>query len=416
MNQVLADKGKISEIFAPITLLEQVSDSQTDGCLQVSQGSVDWLIYFNQGKLTYATHSVDPFERLERHLRRLSHKIPTLTSEARTQARLKFESEEPSNLTLRADYQAICWLVDQQYINLVQASKLVKRLTKEVIELYILLQDGDYNFTHDYDNLPFFCHLDLLYLIEKCRKDLQAWQALSPKVWSLDQRPYFLSQDRARHTVDPALQKKLSKILKGFSFRQLAALLDLDELSLAQRLNPLILDGIILLRPPEHPFDQLPKFSRNSLNLSASTTADGQIIVKEDNNFTALSNTSLPQQNYKIACVDDSPAILREVQGFLDDYNYSVFTISDSAKALMEIIRIQPDLIILDICMPYIDGYDLCRLLRKHSLLKTKPIVMMTGNHGLLDRVKARITGATECITKPFTQSQLLKIIFKYLT
>ncbi len=416
MNQELIDVVDFSQSFHPITLLEQLSGSQADGCLEVSDGSVDWLIYFNQGKLTYATHSVDPFERLERHLRRLSYKIPALTSEVRTQARLNFESDSPSNSNQRADYQAICWLVEQKHLNSLEATRLVTSLIKEVFELYLLLQEGRYKFIANSDQLPTFCSLDWQPLVEECRKHLQAWQALDAKIWSPDQRPYFFNQNQAQNKVSSELRQKLTKILKGFSFRQLAALMDQDELSLAQCLHPLVVDGIIFLRKPQSPFDRLPKISQNSLNLIVRTTVDGETSVHEQYRLSDLPNGSLPQQKHKIACVDDSPTILREVKRFLDDCDYSVFTIKDSAEALREIIQIKPDLIILDICMPYIDGYELCRLLRKHPLFKKKPIVMMTGNQSLLDRAKARIAGATECITKPFTQSQLLQIISRYLT
>jgi twitching motility two-component system response regulator PilG len=82
----------------------------------------------------------------------------------------------------------------------------------------------------------------------------------------------------------------------------------------------------------------------------------------------------------------------------------------------MTIVRINPDLILLDVGMPAIDGYQLCSMLRRHNLFKTTPIVMVTGNTGLIDRAKAKVAGATDYMTKPFTQEQLIKMVFRYLT
>lgn len=65
--------------------------------------------------------------------------------------------------------------------------------------------------------------------------------------------------------------------------------------------------------------------------------------------------------------------------------------------------------------MPGIDGYKLCRLIRNHSVLKTKPVVMMTGNTGFLDRAKARMVGATDYLTKPFSCAEFLEVVQKYL-
>jgi twitching motility two-component system response regulator PilG len=89
--------------------------------------------------------------------------------------------------------------------------------------------------------------------------------------------------------------------------------------------------------------------------------------------------------------------------------------IDNPVKALMEIIRNKPDLILLDVTMPNLDGYELCSLLRKHPNFKQTPIIMVTGNTGFIDRAKAKLVGSSGYLTKPFTQSDLVKIVFKYL-
>jgi two-component system, chemotaxis family, response regulator PixG len=79
-------------------------------------------------------------------------------------------------------------------------------------------------------------------------------------------------------------------------------------------------------------------------------------------------------------------------------------------------VRNKPDLILLDVGMPNLDGYELCSLLRRHPLFKHTPIIMVTGLTGFIDRAKARLVGASGYLTKPFTQSELLKTVFKHLT
>jgi two-component system, chemotaxis family, response regulator PixG len=69
----------------------------------------------------------------------------------------------------------------------------------------------------------------------------------------------------------------------------------------------------------------------------------------------------------------------------------------------------------LDVGMPRVDGYELCRLLRKHPLFKKIPIIMVTGNTGLIDRARAKMSGTTDYMTKPFTQADLLKMVFRHL-
>jgi twitching motility two-component system response regulator PilG len=128
------------------------------------------------------------------------------------------------------------------------------------------------------------------------------------------------------------------------------------------------------------------------------------------------SPQSLTKTTYTIACIDDSPTVLSAIETFLDDKAFKVIRIENPVSALMTIIRNKPDLVLLDVTMPSLDGYELCSLLRRHPAFKHTPIIMVTGNRGFIDRAKAKLVGATGYLTKPFTQPDLLKIIFKHLT
>lgn len=82
----------------------------------------------------------------------------------------------------------------------------------------------------------------------------------------------------------------------------------------------------------------------------------------------------------------------------------------------MAVIRNKPDLILLDLNMEGIDGYELCRIIRNNSIFKETPIVMVTGSKGIVDKVRARFVGASGYLTKPFTRADLLKMVFMHLT
>lgn len=411
----------------PLELLEQFSNSQANGYLKIIHDKVTWVIYFNRGTIVYATHSLDPFERLERYLRRLSSKCPNLTAEVRNQARLNFEQEGDFSDYPSPDYQAICWLVEQDKITKEAAAILIKKLIHEVLHTYLLLTEFTHEFVTNTSQIPLFFQLNTAKLLEECYQELQAWKNLSPTINSPYQRPYFFNQSQAQK-VSTEVQQKLSKILKGFSFCQLATLLNQDEIKIAQNLHQLIINGAVILREPQPPFDLLPKIviapssvASSKTSLPGSKISNPNKISNPGNNIVqspgfADLNLASSEKNYKIACVDDSPTILNEINRFLDNENLQVFPINNSAKALMTIVRINPDLILLDVGMPAIDGYQLCSMLRRHNLFKTTPIVMVTGNTGLIDRAKAKVAGATDYMTKPFTQEQLIKMVFRYLT
>lgn len=445
----------------PLSLLTHLCGCYDSVHLKVSTNLAFWSIYIEQGKITYASHSVEPFDRLDCHLRRLGHKIPTLASETRGQLRLLFETDPENYSSQNSEYQAICWLVNQQYLNNIEAAALIEGLVREVIESFLLIKEGTYELKEKLQVMPAFCSLELQPIVEHCQKQLQGWQALGPQIWSPYQRPYFVNRSRTEQQILLETQQWLSAILKGFSFRHLALLLNQDELQLAQSLHPYVVAGTILLNEPQPPFEQLPRtFDESienfdsSLSVTATTSnadTDSTATVGKVSHTTHLPgiSTRTPEGNstpkitplinntasektatsllkgilaspntkntYKIVCVDDSPTMLKEITRFLDDESFSVFTIKDSIKALMQIVRLKPDLILLDVNMAGIDGYELCRLLRNHSFFKKTPIIMVTGNTGIIDRVKAKFVGSSGYLTKPFTQSDLLKMVFRHL-
>jgi twitching motility two-component system response regulator PilG len=156
---------------------------------------------------------------------------------------------------------------------------------------------------------------------------------------------------------------------------------------------------MIHLRNPQPPLEQLPNIPRSPQ-------------VKEQEN---LPHTSKAVKTYKIVCIDDSPTILSEIQRFLKEERFEVTAINDPVQASSVIFRLEPDLILLDITMPRINGYKLCSLLRSSNVFNETPIIMVTGNTGLIDKARAKLAGATDYFTKPFTQEGLMAIIDKYL-
>ncbi len=157
--------------------------------------------------------------------------------------------------------------------------------------------------------------------------------------------------------------------------------------------------------------EPLPKPGTNQLNSQVNRQAT---------NYHHSSRQRLYKQNfrqkvYTIICIDDSPTVLNAIKCFLDEQIFNVIGFSEPLKALMQILSINPDLILLDVEMPNLDGYELCSLLRKHSYFKDVPVIMVTGRKGFIDRAKAKMVRASGYLTKPFNQGELLKIIFQHL-
>ncbi len=154
-----------------------------------------------------------------------------------------------------------------------------------------------------------------------------------------------------------------------------------------------------------------------SLTSVNQVTQTNQLLTTNKNNIPQKNQThpSGQTKTYTIVCIDDSPTVINAIKAFLDEQVFHVVGINDPLKALMQILRTKPNLILLDIEMPNLDGYELCSLLRKHSHFKDTPIVMVTGRTGFIDRAKAKMVRASGYLTKPFNQAELLKIVFQHI-
>jgi two-component system, chemotaxis family, response regulator PixG len=196
-----------------------------------------------------------------------------------------------------------------------------------------------------------------------------------------------------------------------------------DELRIAGSLLPYIYEEVVVLRDPQAPFNKLPRVPEK-LPEALQKLNNVPVAKPEANNKIPVSiidddgsnDAKIDETSYTIACVDDSPTVLVQIGRILSASNLKFVAISDSLKAPMQILKLKPDLILLDVNMPKVDGYKLCSLLRNNPALKGIPIVMVTGNSGIIDRAKAKMAGSTDFLSKPFTEEGLLKMVFRHLS
>ncbi len=110
----------------------------------------------------------------------------------------------------------------------------------------------------------------------------------------------------------------------------------------------------------------------------------------------------------KILVVDDEAVLLETMAYNLEQAGYQVITVSDGASALEAARRERPDLIILDIMLPEMDGLEVCRQLRREHGTATTPIIMLTAKGEEIDKVVGLEVGADDYVTKPFGRRELL--------
>ena len=112
-----------------------------------------------------------------------------------------------------------------------------------------------------------------------------------------------------------------------------------------------------------------------------------------------------------ILVVDDEPSIVELVRFTLEDADVRVVEASDGAEALILARRVKPDLVLLDVQMPRLDGLEVCRQLRLEPAFARTPIIMLTAAGQQADRARGLGAGADEYLTKPFSPLALLALV-----
>ncbi len=115
--------------------------------------------------------------------------------------------------------------------------------------------------------------------------------------------------------------------------------------------------------------------------------------------------TKSPDFNKKILVVDDESSILQTLRFNLERSGYAVVTATDGRSAVAMAQREQPDLVVLDIMLPILDGIETCKEIRKFSSV---PIIMLTAKDQEIDKVLALELGADDYVTKPFALHEFL--------
>lgn len=127
-----------------------------------------------------------------------------------------------------------------------------------------------------------------------------------------------------------------------------------------------------------------------------------------DQNTSRLSTVSAKDDRFKILVVDDLLDNLRLLASLLTEEGYTVKKAPDGAMALSNVPRFQPDLILLDIMMPEIDGYTVCQQLKANPETQDIPVVFLSALDLTFDKVKAFEVGAADYINKPFHPAEVL--------
>jgi twitching motility two-component system response regulator PilG len=336
-----------------------------------------WFVFFLNGQIIHATHLENGIDRLQDHLRRY-----------RLEVDAALLSQYPFSTFHAPEYGYLWALLENGLLTPAQGRSIIRSLIYETLFDLLSLHQGTFVFEMGSPLAPQLTTLEISPMILQIMKQIQEWKQFHPLVQSPDQRLAKGDLAMLQEEVSAPVLDILAEWSDGsHSIRRIARYLNHDILSVTRALFPSIQKGALHVLPPDTS-DRLPL------------------------PFLMPSTDDRPP---RIVCIDDSAPLRKTVESQLDHWGYEVTSLGNPLKALSLLFELKPDLILCDIAMPTLDGYELCGMLRQSSAFRQIPIVMLTGKEGFTDRVMARMVGATDYLTKPFGPQELLMLVEKYV-
>ncbi|MFN5140705.1 MAG: response regulator [Pseudanabaena sp.] len=212
--------------------------------------------------------------------------------------------------------------------------------------------------------------------------------------FSFDLAPYLANPDQLALMLNADVitlktYKTLKKIVNGKNtLWDLSIIMKRSMIAVMRSLLPLVVDGIVAFR-------EIPDWISPNWKLPGKP-----------------SNGSL---RGLVACIDDSPQVAVEMKRILEPLGYEVLGITEPLQSVSTLLQRKPDLIFLDLVMPNTNGYELCTFLRKTTTFQEIPIVILTGRDGMIDRVRAKMAGSSDFLSKPPDAAKVLQILHKFL-
>jgi CheY-like chemotaxis protein len=383
-----------------INLFAQIKTTQEQkftGKIKVnSLKNLTWTLYFCQGRLVWAFGGSSPRKSWQRHLAKYCSQVNF--SEINLINLESFDSQS---------YNALTVFYQNKIVKKEQLILLIENQIKEIL-FDILLAENTHSLEYDVESesLSSFFKFDFKipltlvnaeFIYQQSHQIWLQWKQKGLQLWSPNLTPVIKKQAELKRLVSDSIYERFVQLINGKNtLRDLAFKMNKDVVELTYSLKSYIRQGLIELV-------EVPDLI--SPATSEQTTCKTNQIHK--------SASAEPQQARQplVVCIDDSSQVLQMMEQILTKAGYRFMAIQDPIHTVSKLVPCQPDLIFLDIAMPMVNGYEVCSQLQRVSKLKDVPVVMLTGNNGIIDRMRAKMSGAYSFLSKPIESEKILATV-----
>jgi two-component system, chemotaxis family, response regulator PixG len=408
MTDTVVYESDERSVTAPVKtlaeLLQAVVQQNYTGLLTVNiPGHASWKLFFNLGRIVWVSGGD---HRLRRWYRLLGQDLRGLATTA-----LQALNPQISCAFQIWEYLVLADLIRRHRVGREQAVAIVHQASLEV--LFEIQQAHEKSHTIFYYQDPKvtipdpFKWLNVDSLLAEMQTNWVNWKSAGLANYFSNHAPILYQPEQFQSKVSAKTYEGLCRLLKGqLSLRELAVLLNQSELGLMQSLvgyeQQKLINFIAILDAPVP--ESLSEFLERSRTLQPSESTNKQHPLAPQQ----------PETGPLVMCIDDNPLICQQMAKIITQGGYRYEAVQDSVQALQSVIELQPSLIFLDLVMSVISGYELCAQIRRIQKFRNTAIVILTSNDGVLDRVRTKMAGATEFVSKPIKPEVIQEMVSKY--
>lgn len=408
--------------------LTNLIQNQFSGRLDIQGVITTWSLYFCLGRLVWASGGCHVNRRWYRHLSQYLNQVTTEDIRLRE-----------GDVTQYWEYLVLIVLVKRQKITGEQAVAVIKSAVSEVL-FDILQQEEKAPLAFSIDSQEVLdASLTLINPDKALKETLQLWENWTKAGLtniSANLAPVIKQADELKQLASPKVYETLMKVVNGKrTLRDLSVFIKQDLLTVTRSLIPYIRKKVIglteisdLPKPvltmivPPPPTARVETTTPNLPGQTAIQTTSPPRTAPPRTAFPTSAPVAPPKTQPLsltrplVAYVEDSVLDCQIMEGFVSKAGYGFVSIKDSIQALPILLEYKPDLIFLDLVMPVANGYEICAQIRRISSFKNIPVIIVTGNDGIVDRVRAKLVGASDFLSKPVGEQKVLAVLQRNIT
>lgn len=387
-------------VYSLIEQLRGFGRKQFTGKLELhSAKNYKWNIYYCHGRLVWASGGSHNHRRWRRLM--AIHKVQVDFT------KISFRSTKEIKLW---DYQVLVIFMRRLILSREQITPIIEDFIQEV--LFDVIQCAANEMINYYCDLedeitPVIALIHAESAIDRAYQEWLLWRKVGVADFSPTLSPWIKRPSQLKEEASELTHKTLITILDGRrSLRELSAWLKKDLLTLTQSLMAYYYRGMVGLAEVPDIESPVAEIFREEINRSEIAK-----LVDKTQDYQKLTLPSRPL----VACIDDSRQVCTTIEQIVMGFGFGFLGIHDSIRVLPLLIEHKPEVIILDLVMPIVGGYELCTQIRRIPDFKDTPILILTSNDTLVDRIRAKFVGATAFVSKTAGNEKIGKQIQKYL-